>query len=520
MRSLPRSMLVLASLSALACTGAAATGLQAVFATQSLDWTASGSSGADLVAVEIAVGISADNPLPATAPAAPVNNSFFQIIARAVEVDTDQADVFVAGGVVKGPLVPNTPASPSPVIHSSHEAYSAVTVTGQASREGRFLMVFPLSTLSQVSIPCGDAAATDQAQVFAQSIMATREDKSADVRAATRITPCATSNVTLHGDFLVVLWEWDGMISAAEGSASFWSGKHALDQADARPFATQAREVYLTAYDADLVVPGNAERPPRVFTNSLHLDTASNMTLHGANGEVAAKLPASGSTVELTGAMNVQFQRSANDIGVHVQDGLGTVQVDGKPLSLEGVVASPPSGLPSASLATLVAIVAFVGSGGGVLVYRQRHRRPVSRPDRQLVGPGTDRRDAIEALLQNDAGAAVPMARRQAAEAPDDCESQFPASRGLRRAGYGAEARPLLQRAPLLAAADTQSTQVRLIIELEAAEALYDESLVADGEQRFKLHDLAAECLRSAAKADPAVLAHPAPNTPRLRPFL
>jgi hypothetical protein len=347
---------------------------QVTFAAQTANWADAQPLGAHFVAVEVSKNLGSDNAVPSLTPAAPVEGSHFELNGSFVQVDSDYTDAFFENGITKAPVVPNLPVAESPIVHSSHVEFNDARITGTVSREGRFLMVFPLpGTDMVVMAPCAKAVAAQRFEVRAPSIMAARDDLVGNTTQALEVTPCVESGLGLRGDFVVVLWEWDGSIQAAESQTEFWSGKRPLETVDARPFLSQAQEVYLTVQDGEFRINGSPDRPPKLFVDSLDL-SAPQVALTEGRIQSAVPiegLPAGGQHIEVSGDLAVQLSRNANQVGLGVT-GMRRISIDGQTSELTSTVAAPAHNF---DLPILLGGVGLVVSGAALVKPMRGWRR-------------------------------------------------------------------------------------------------------------------------------------------------
>lgn len=473
---------------------------QGAFTAAVVQWQAEpASSHIAFVALELRENLGTDNAIPPTAPAAPVQSPAFQIQAKAVEMDSDHSDVFLENGVVKGPAVPNSVAGPSPFVESSHESLTAAHINGTLSREGRSLQIFGLvDAPMQVSVPCANATASQRSEVRAVSLMSAHDQIAKDANGAIEVRPCSDSFVELSGDFVVVVWEWDGTIQAAEREGVFWSGKRPLSQADARPFVTEGQQVYFLVHDGSIRLPGNAERPPVLFANALDLAGASNVTLTRGRGEIGLdRIPAAGHEVSLKGDMNLRLKRAANAVDLAVLHGLHDVAVDGRNVALTSAVSSPTTD-PNMPWPALLGVVGLVVSTGAVVV-RLHRRRAATRP-----APPRPATAPLEGIDDSNDGSSVANLRLMLARRPTDYRAHERLGQALRRIGASREAAQHFETAGRLCGPQAPAA-VRAEIDWARALALLEAS--SNGASRDVGRREARAILLRAGQTFPPILA-------------
>lgn len=324
-----------------------------------------GSSSLEFLALEIANQLSTSNTgmgqsvTPIDAP--------FNLKGRLVSATFDTADYFLQTPAIYGPAVPNLGPLKSPIVTSSAVEYNDAVITGQHSRDGRFLRVFPFhSDDISIRLTCGLGEATSRSEVFAPNLMATGPPLVASVEGAVEVSPCPGSMLVLEGDFIVSLWEWDATIHTESEDVDAWSGKRA-HEVDARPVVSQAQQVYLAVEGGRLELPGDTERPPRVFVRSLEVD-ADQVTLRDAVGTLGP-IEASGNEVVLTGDVHLGLKSAGDRVDV-AASGPATITVDGQAVFLASVAGTskawPWPWLAGAGSALTV---------GAVLVLKRRRNR-------------------------------------------------------------------------------------------------------------------------------------------------
>ncbi len=153
---------------------------------------------------------------------------------------------------------------------------------------------------------------------------------------AVRWEPCGDGTVTLHGDFIIALWEWDAELRSSDGTTMLQSGRGDPTAGD-----LGSREQFLFATNATLRLPPGKQvvylRDLSVSTGSAHLDDAE--------GEVAGR--AVSGALELEGDLRVQIQgQGANAPLQATIDGITAASIDGQTLVVPGAPAGGVSRWP------------------------------------------------------------------------------------------------------------------------------------------------------------------------------
>lgn len=271
---------------------------------------------------------------------APATDHWFQLSAAQVRVDWDAAELRLetpAGWV--------TPAGAS---HGSSEHTNAVLV-GHDSRNDRFAYLFPLDGATlRLSMPCGKAVLSNDLSVQAESTVdPTRPPISRDTSSALQLQPCQDSRMTISGGpFLVVLWEWDADLTSDQGQEVLWSGKAQGEvPADTRPYASRARQLFLTVSDGSFTLDAEPGWQPRVFMGSATLDHAARVRLTDARGTFASVQDAvDAEHLLLAGDMALRLAPAKDALLAEVLGGADGASVDGSFVPL--AVAAQPSGSP------------------------------------------------------------------------------------------------------------------------------------------------------------------------------
>lgn len=304
----------------------------------------------------------------------------FRLTAEHLRVETDHSDLRISAGATYNHDARTTPAE-----------YSDTVVEGVVHRDGYRLSLWPLDgavTASMQKSTCTTLAPSPSASVDREPlVVTTRPPNTTRTSDATTWTGCSDTAVTIQGDLLLRLWEWDAELTADGQTTPLYSGKREMD-APSGPStaATQATEQYLYAQGATLTIP-RLSGHYRVYT---------------ADTEVAAttfRLPQA--TGSLQGDHTVDAQRQdvtlQGDLLLHVRNtgsGLSTtVRGDLEEVHLDGVAATiaPDPTLPGWSW--WVATVLAVAAGIAVVVHQAPlvlyHLNRVLGAEQGSVAPST-----------------------------------------------------------------------------------------------------------------------------------
>lgn len=236
----------------------------------------------------------------------------FELRASSLRVETDQRALW-------------TDAAGTPV-SSSRTDHGGARLVGQAARPDGRLFVVPhgdVLTLEAPEASCGRAEPAPQERFVYVPRLAGRTGLSVPLAGAVAWAPCTDAAVTLHGDLLLVLWDWDARLTSDQGTSALRSGRGDATGGDAG-----AREQFLFARNATLALPAGRQT---AYVENLTA-TADSVRLGGAEGRL------DGSTVDgdlrLSGRVEVLVQgRGAGEpMAVTVDGTLHDALVGGMPL--------------------------------------------------------------------------------------------------------------------------------------------------------------------------------------------
>ncbi len=134
---------------------------------------------------------------------------------------------------------------------------------------------------------------------------AERPDRRTPVADAIRLRPCGETSITVTGDFVLSLWDWDAQLQSDSGTHLIDTGVHPRSDG----VGEQATEAYLFAKNAVLSLSIDSD-PAAFFVQNASLDAATTR-LSGARGDLRldeSTLPLTGDVVEIDGQVQIQFQ--------------------------------------------------------------------------------------------------------------------------------------------------------------------------------------------------------------------
>jgi hypothetical protein len=300
-------------------------------------------------------------------------------------VDSDEAQVYLkVTSAFEG--APPLPGSSSAAFHTH------VTMQSSASRPDRWMYVFPLGGPqgATVSLPCAAAAPSDVAQVVERPYLnggrAAQVARTAD---GLHASPCPEGGeVVVRGDLVVSLWEWDAELRSDQGASSVETGQlrqnAASDAPDTRPLVGSARQSFLMAQNATLVLREFHGVPTDVYVGAMGFQGVPELRLQDGSGQVGVDgAPLEGKAVVLKGDLQAIATSVPGPAGqprvllLRVHDGLREADADGKvryvhPESASATVVGVPGWAKPALLALLAGALAALATGLAVLYLRGR----------------------------------------------------------------------------------------------------------------------------------------------------
>lgn len=252
-------------------------------------------------------------------------------------------------------------------------------LTGHDNRPRETLWVLPIEghappLLSASAVDCVTLEPPEKDTVTTRAHVNTKEpDWGIDASRAAAWRTCTDATATLRGDFLLVLWEWDAILTAHGEARTLRTGHHdAYPGTPVEGTIGSADELFITVRGGTLTLPlapGAHElyiHVPRVEADSWRFTDAAG-TLPGV-GAVEGTVRVAGSlaaTITGTGA----GAPLGADVGGHPE----RVEVNGEPLA----VAAPTAGASRISVSLWVAF-AVVVAGCAAVAWRMRRPRRAS----------------------------------------------------------------------------------------------------------------------------------------------
>jgi hypothetical protein len=244
--------------------------------------------------------------------------------------------------------------------------FDSALVEGVTQRDNYRFSVWPLTPASAVVVASSETCATldssTQSRIERTALVDTRRSPdTATTGDAVEWTACPDGSLTIHGDFLLRLWEWDAELTTSDGQTiSLPSGKRNLDGSppegalDTSAFVGQATEQFIYARNATLTLP-ELSGTYRLFVQDAQISAAESIRLSDASGSIL-DVPVEGRVVVLRGDIVVQVTGAgqAAPLSALVAGDVSRLDVDGRIVSLPQAPAVA-FGLPiGAAIAALV----------------------------------------------------------------------------------------------------------------------------------------------------------------------
>lgn len=181
-------------------------------------------------------------------------SSEFFLDAQRMEIETDRSDL-ASGSVLETRLL----------VETTNEEHGGASVRGVELRDNYQFSLWPIGSgalsVVQDTYCTTFSAPTTQTVDRTPIVRESRESNQTSIENSLTWNGCdRDTNLTIQGDFLLRLWEWDAELTTDEGTKMLSSGKHNHEQSpdglpDYTGVAGQAVEQYIYAYNATLDIP-------------------------------------------------------------------------------------------------------------------------------------------------------------------------------------------------------------------------------------------------------------------------
>ncbi|HLF17157.1 MAG TPA: hypothetical protein VI796_06990 [Candidatus Thermoplasmatota archaeon] len=226
----------------------------------------------------------------------------------------------------------------APPEHSESD-YPDARVVGLENRPWFLFRVLPLGAAADVQVDsrCSEFSSSPESEIVLESRAAFRDAWSVPVGEAVSWSACGQATITISGDFILWLFEWDAMISTGNRDVRLETGREIMQ--DAQPAALMSRdtEAYLFARDATLTFTETAGTGHVVYLSDANAASPSGFLLRQAHGTLdlpGADMELSGETATLHGDLSAALlAHGANQpLLVRLAGGVDAVDVSGNPV--------------------------------------------------------------------------------------------------------------------------------------------------------------------------------------------
>lgn len=291
-------------------------------------------------------------------------------------------------------------------VKTSVEDHADAVVEGTVNRDGHRFSVWPVTasppTVHASEPGCATLSPSTQAEVNRTALVraSTRPASVAHVGSSTLWSGCDEGSVTVTGDFLLRLWEWDAELTADGETRTLPSGEHGVDgqprdDEGTDRFAGEATEQYLYAHNATLTIPRLAGHY-EVYLGDAEV-TATALRLRQATGTIKGTDThrAQSQDVYLQGDLVVHARNTGGMLATTFQGGLDQAHLDGVAATLTPGGGGPPEGTwPLLATLAVLTVVGLAWREAPLAAYHlnrvlggdQGSLAPASRRERRGVG--------------------------------------------------------------------------------------------------------------------------------------
>ncbi|HUR25731.1 MAG TPA: bacterial transcriptional activator domain-containing protein [Candidatus Thermoplasmatota archaeon] len=320
----------------------------------------------------------------------------FQLNAPQVRVDTYQMDPVLVTSSVN--VIP-----PNPGYQPDSRIFTTATIESSIARAGyKFSVVAPDGgARSHITSDCSNQTTPDRTSFDAPVLVAPpAEPVRVDVANSVQWHGCGTSQMTVTGRFVVVLFEIDSILTTADETVELPSGDAQSSFSPLAPsgeaYVTHRRQQYLYVDDGTITFDVDSS-PHFVFLDSPQVEPRGTVEFRGANGRLQATQTweVHADNLVLAGSMQLATQTTGGRIESVLMGRVDSAMADGHPVTLTSTVAAAAG--PGSSLSRILG-VGLVGVVVPVAVFAPRTVRAVR--DRRME-PELDEEDAADAFLQD-----------------------------------------------------------------------------------------------------------------------
>lgn len=297
-------------------------------------------------------------------------NPEFIIQAERLRIETDRSEM--------------STMAVRPVPETEIRTYSESILQGVEHREDYRLSIWPIDSVLAFAhdYPCASLFGSGQSIINSAPLISSRDSNRTQVGDTVQYRGCdRESRLTLEGNFLLRLWEWDSELSTSGETQSLWSGER-----NPEPLAQEtpgiphvfgpAQEQYIYAYNATLSIP-RLEGHYEIYLQEAYSQVSSEYRLSGATGilqgikfdgqEVVTK----GSNLSLTAKGTGENQ----PLAATIQGTIEILKIDGETV-LSATIEHEEElrGFPLFPVLALVAIVFLIGMISATTIWHTNPR--------------------------------------------------------------------------------------------------------------------------------------------------
>lgn len=295
----------------------------------------------------------------------------FTLRADDLQLEFDEENTAVHAGLVSFRPDPTT----SPATHAN------ALVEGRSTSDGYRWNLFPREgfplPVIQASTDCMTALPSSVSLIERlPKVRLARGPLSEEAASAIHWTDCsAGSFVTVTGDFVLSLWEWDANLTVDGSSYEIDTGQRQSENLpngspDLSSALSEDREAFLFVQGGELIVPQLEGTGQAIYTASGATVTATSLDLRGASGNLSVHshdIPVDGGEVRLEGTSTLSL--SGAGVG---QSMSARVDADPKSLSVDGHSIALPETKRNLSWLWLSLGLAGIGTVATIPVIRRR----------------------------------------------------------------------------------------------------------------------------------------------------
>lgn len=260
----------------------------------------------------------------------------FFLKAEKIHVEVDHATSITTG--MAGHMVPG---------NTTYGEYATSTIKGTQNRNNYRLMVIPEGSQGlHVQSMCATLSSPNEGKIQREGRAANpsmRQPVRMDESDSLQWQNCGRSHLTFTGNFTLVLWDWDAVVTDASGSTEYTTGHFQHEATSDLPGDSdvigERREAWFFVTDGQLELDLERESPSLLYAGEgARVSTSSSILFQDAWGEIQLdgySQEVGGQDVQVQGILDVDLSRQAtgNSMAVAVQGDVWRLAVDGAELA-------------------------------------------------------------------------------------------------------------------------------------------------------------------------------------------